>query len=419
MCFSGKRKRVKKIKLVLNLSLKFSGVIKPVSLSSWLSVLGLVLGVSTLVLSLALVDSYEKAFKKGIFSVYSHLRLRVDDQSEELESIKSRVSKVYNKEFHVSPISIKESLLAHKGSVAGVSLIGIDIKSINTVIDLKDKIIKGKYFSKNTVAKSEVIIGKGIQESFNLNVGDKFSVVIPIRSYDESKQFARKILRLRVRAVVDFGTYDYNKRFLMLSKTLVNEVLDQPKNYFSEVRIKLKNADDVIEFQKSWTKLWPSRDYISNWKDESGGLIEAIEIEKIVIFFLVLIMVVVAAFNVSTNLFLNLSKRQRDFSILRTVGLRKKDIALMLSLNGLLLGAIGLFFGFILAFLIKGVLNYILSKGYFLPPEVYKLTSLSISFDGTELFVVAIATLSLCFISALAPALGISRQTVVEGINYD
>jgi|GEM_PF-1577566 len=419
MCLSGKRKRVKKLKLVLNLSLKFSGVIKPISLSSWLSILGLVLGVSTLVLSLALVDSYEKAFKKGIFSVYSHLRLRVDDETETLESVKSRVTKVYNKEFHVSSISIKEALLAHKGSVSGVSLIGIDVKTINSVIDLKDKIIKGAYFSKDAASENEVVIGKGIQENFNLNIGDKFSVVIPIRSYDESKQFARKILRLKVKAVVDYGTYDYNKRFLMLPKTLVNTVLDQPKNYFSEVRIKLKSPDDAIGVQKSWTKLWPSKDYMSNWKDESGGLIEAIEIEKIVIFFLVLIMVVVAAFNVSTNLFLNLSKRQRDFSILRTSGLRKKDIALMLSFNGLLLGSVGLFFGFILAFLIKGVLNYILSKGYFLPPEVYKLTSLNISFDGTELFVVAIATLSLCFVSALAPALGISKQTVVEGINYD
>ena len=446
--------KIKRLKFLSQLALKFSGVLRPFSLSSWLSILGLILGVATLVLSLALVESYEKAFKEGVFSIYSHLNLRVGDESEKLSSVKQRVKAIYKKSFNISEISRKEALLAHQGSVSGVSVVGVNPQSINSVIDIKNKIQEGEFFSDNAEGKTkgkiedkaeskiknktkgktkrkikgktegkteikETLIGIGLQKKFDLKVGDFFVVVVPIRDYNRTDGFSRKILRLKVRGVVDFGTHDYNRRFIMTPKLYVNDIIEKPETYFSEVRIKLSEAEETVQFKKQWYKKWPSKDFLSTWQDESGGLIEAIQIEKIVIFFLVLIMVIVAVFNVSTNLFLNLSKRQKDFSILRTLGFRKKDIAFMLSLNGLFLGSIGLFLGFFLAYSIEKFLNFILIKGYFVPPEVYKLTSLTINLELKHLIIVSLSTLILCFISAIAPSLGIFKQTIVSGVKYE
>ena len=407
-----------RLRLVFQLALKFSGVFRPFSLSSWLSILGLTLGVATLVLSLALVESYEKAFKEGIFSVYSHVNLRVQDKSENLQSIEDRITEIYKKNFNLSGISRKEALMAHKGSVSGVSVIGIETTNINSVIDMQNKIQEGVFFSEKFDEK-EALIGIGLQKNFDLKIDDFFSVVVPIRDYNRTEGFNRKILRLKVIGFVDFGTHDYNKRFVVTPKLYVNEIIEKPEGYFSEVRIKLNEADDAFQFRRDWQENSTFQDVLSTWQDESGGLIEAIQLEKIVIFFLVLIMVIVAAFNVSTNLFLNLSKRQKDFSILRTSGLRKKDIAFMLSINGVLLGAVGLFFGFLLAYSVKKLLNFILINGYFVPPEVYKLTSLTISLEPRHIMVVSLATLSLCFISSLAPSFGTFKQTIVDGIKYE
>lgn len=409
---------MKRFKLISQLALKFSGIVKPFSLSSWLSILGLVIGVATLVLSLALVESYEKAFKEGIFSVYSHVNIRIDNENDTTKAVNERIKEVYKKDYSLSVLSKKEALLAHKGSVSGVSVVGVDSGSINSVIDVKSKIKEGTFFSKETKDK-EALIGIGIQKNFDLKVGDTFAVVVPMRSYERVNGFNRKILNLKVLGVVDFGTHDYNKRFVMTGRDHVNRIIDKTDDYFSEVRLKLSDSEDAFGFRVSWVDKWLGTDYVTTWQDESGGLIEAIKLEKIVIFFLVLIMVVVAAFNVSTNLFLNLSKRQKDFSILRTGGLRKKDIAIMLAINGLLLGSMGLFFGFVLAYVVQALLNFILVNGYFVPPEVYKLTSLEISLEPIHLIVVSIATLFLCFLSALAPALGIFRQNIVSGIKYD
>jgi lipoprotein-releasing system permease protein len=409
---------VKRFKFVCQLALRFSGILRPFSLSSWLSVLGLVFGVATLVLSLALVESYEKAFKEGIFSIYSHVNLRLADESEGLDSVREKAFKVYKKEIHLSAISRKEALLAHKGSVSGVSVVGVDPNTIDQVIDIKRKLKEGTYFSKSSEFK-EALIGIDLQKNFKLKVGDFFSVVVPIRDYNRTEGFSRKILRLKVAGIVDFGTHDYNRRFVMTRRSFVNDIIEKNEDYFSEVRIKLYDADDAALFRSLWIEEWSASDFVSTSQDESGGLIEAIQIEKVVIFFLVLIMVIVAAFNVSTNLFLNLSKRQKDFSILRTTGLRKKDIAFMLSLNGFLLGLVGLFFGFILAYCIQYLLNFILIKGYFVPPEVYKLTSLTISLEPKQMIIVSFSTLVLCFISALAPAFGIFKQSIVGGIKYE
>ena len=411
----------KKIYFLSVLSLKLSGIKKPYSLSSYLSILSLTLGVCTLILSLALVDSYEKAFKEGIFSAYSHANLMLLNAEEQLplSEVKNDIQKIYNQKFNVSPVSRKEALLANKGKVSGVAVIGVDSNTINSVISLKSKITKGNFFNDKKSEWPQTLIGKGLQETFDLKVGDAFSIVIPFKDYMYSEGFERKILKVEIAGVVDFGTHDYNKRFVLVERSEVNKVLSKPKSFFSEVRVKLSNDEDVIALKEDFFENYQSKYWLRTWDEESGGLLEAIKIEKLVIFFLVLIMVVVAAFNVSTNLFLNISKRHKDFSVLQAIGLKRYDIVYILILNGLILALLGVLCGTGLAYLMKFILNLILKNGYFIPPEVYKLTSITIDVDGFQILIVGLATTFLCLVASIAPSFSIFKQSIVEGVKYE
>ena len=412
----------KKIYFLSQLSLKLSGIKKPYSLSSYLSILSLTLGVCTLILSLALVDSYEKAYKEGIFSAYSHANLMLLTPEEEisLDEVKNDIQKIYNHNFSVSPISRKEALLANKGKVSGVAIIGVDSKSINKVISLKSKIIQGEFFTgEKQQQMPETIIGKGIQKAFDLKVGDAFAIVIPFKDYNYSAGFMRKVLKVKIKGVVDFGTHEYNKRFVLVERAEVNKVLSKPKNHYTEVRVKLNKDEDVFLLKENFLESYQSKYWLRTWDEESGGLLEAIKIEKLVIFFLVLIMVVVAAFNVSTNLFLNISKRHKDFSVLQAIGLKRFDIVYILILNGLILALLGVLCGSALAYILKLILNFILQNGHFIPPEVYKLTSITINVDGFQILVVGLATTALCLIASIAPSFSIFRQSIVDGVKYE
>lgn len=401
---------------------KLSGLFKPLNLSSFLSVLSLTVGVATLLVSMALVDSYEKSFKESIHSVFSHALIFPSmESSRSLEKIKEDIKTVYENPVFVSESFKKEGLLAHKGKVSGVLLEGVNQKTIGDVIDLKSKLIEGNYALDGiSVLKTpRVLLGKSLYKKFGLKIGDTFSVVIPQPSLREQTGFSRKVLSYKVGGVVDLGSHNYNKRFVIMDKEHANIAGAKAEGHFSEVRMRFLDEEDAVEFKRQFSNAYAEDYWVQTWKDKSGGLLEAIKIERMVIFFLVLILVVVAAFNVSTNLYLNLAKRLKELSVLQTIGMSKKDISKFMVCNGLLLASFGVVFGLLLAELVIGVCNWVLRSGLFVPPEVYKLTSISIELSLSQFLVVSSSTFLICFVASLAPARSVYGFSIVKGLRYE
>lgn len=414
---------MKKLKWLFYLSFKLSGLIRPITLSSSLSVLSLTIGVATLLVSMALVDSYENNFKDSIRSVFSHAVLYniQGDKNFNIKKVTTDLKKVYPEEILFSPSSKKEALLAHKGKVLGVILDGVDLKTVDQVIDLKNKVIKGQYKLGDSQGdgSTSALLGKDLAENFNLEPGDNFTVVVPTVSYSGTSGFSRKLSNFTVGGLVDLGSHEYNKRFIFAENQKVNEAASRPLDYYSEMRVKI-NDDTEVDLLKSLViKNFSDSYWMQTWKDKSGGLLEAIKVERVVIFFIVLILVVVAAFNVSTNLFLNLAKRLKDFSVLQTVGFSKKDIFKILVVNGILLSLFGIVFGGVLSLIILELLNWILQSGYFVPPEVYKLTHIELSLNFSKFLIVSMATIILCFLAAIAPASNIAKLSITKGLRYE
>ncbi len=406
----------------INIVIRLSGLIRPLTLSSFLSVLSLTVGVATLLVSMALVDSYEKSFKKSIQSVFSHAIITPKHDSKlTISDIKNDILKVYKKNVFISESHKKEGLLAYNGKVSGVVLEGVNLKTIKNVVDFKSKVIQGEF---NLDAKSvskvpQVLIGKEISKKFNLLVGKVFSVVIPQANYNRNDTFSRKIFTYKVSGIIDLGNHSYNKRYILMDKSHVNKASDRENDYFSEIRIKLKDDTDAEIFKLKITNAFPEKYWVKSWKDQSRGLLEAIKIERWIIFSLMLIMIVVAAFNVSTNLYLNLAKKLKDFSVLQTIGMSKSKISKFMILNGFLLACMGLLFGLIVSFIVINFCNYLLSSGVFIPPKVYKLTSIKIELSWSRLLIVSGSTFILCFLASMAPALSVLKLSIVKGLRYE
>lgn len=406
----------------IKLVVKLSGLFRPLTLSSFLSILSLTVGVATLLVSMALVDSYEQSFKSSIHSVFSHAVVYPGSSASLLvKDVEKDISFIYKDKFFVSESHKKEGLLAHMGKVSGVILEGVNQGTINDVIDLKSKVTMGEFIldGESVDKNPRVLVGKGVLKKFNLKLGDVFSVVIPQADYGGGEGFSRKVFSYTVSGVVDLGKHSYNNRFIVMDKFHVNRASAKSSGYFSEVRVRLESGELAQSFKSKLIESFPEKYWVQSWMDKSGGMLEAIYIERMVIFFLVLILVVVAAFNVSTNLYLNLAKRLKEFSVLQTIGMSKRQISNFMILNGLILAFIGVVCGLVLSLLVIALCNYILSSGYFVPPEVYKLTSIELELSFTKLLVVSFATFLLCFLASLAPALSVSKLSIVKGLRYE
>lgn len=406
----------------LSLVVKLSGLFKPLSLSSVLSVLSLTVGVSTLLVSTALVDSYEVSFKGSIQSIFSHVEVYPSyNEDLKVEDIGADIASVYDEDFQITESHKKEGLLAYGGKVAGVVLEGVNPESVEDVIDFRSKLIAGEFAldGEEVSASPRVLVGKEIFKKFKLEVGKVFSIVIPQANYTGREGFSRKVFTYKVGGVVDLGRHSYNKRFIVAHKFHVNKASVKSAEHFSKISVRIADGEKARELKKRILASFPEKYWAQSWEDKSGPLLEAIAVERWVIFFLVLILVVVAAFNVSTNLYLNLSKRLKEFSVLQTIGMPKKDIAKFMILNGLLLAGVGVVCGLLLSFLIMYFCNYLLAAGIFVPPAVYKLTSIEIVLSYQKFLLVSASTFILCFLASLSPAFSVYKLSIVKGLRYE
>lgn len=157
---------------------------------------------------------------------------------------------------------------------------------------------------------------------------------------------------------------------------------------------------------------------IRDWRDVNENLFDAVEIERVVIFFVILIIVIVAAFNISATLYVSVVQRNSDIAILKTLGVSRKQILKIFTLQGVFLGLVGVLLGLVLGMILCQLFMVLQNQFELIPGSVYKIDSIIIKIRMIDVFAITLATLVISFLATLAPALRSSRLTVVEGLRY-
>lgn len=401
-------------------ALRMSGLKYPMDISTLLAIVGLASGVAALLVSLTLVDGYERSLKQSLFNVFSHVVVSPAQPSgTSLSDFRADLEKANLKVLGLSQFLQDEGLLASEGKVLGVSIEGVDPVTLGKVTSLKDRIVDGNFVLEPEGDAPQALFGKGIIERFNLKIGDKVILVIPGVSTAGNQSFSRKVIKLKVGGSLDFGKHFYNKRKIIAHRKVVADFAGVPDDFFSGVRVKLPRAEDAESFRDKVRDIYGTKYWIQSWKDVSSSLLEAIFYERLVIFFIVLILVVVASFNVSTNLYLNLIKRSSDISVLSTLGMSRGALLRLFILNGVIVATVGVIFGLMLAFVVVQLVNYILVHGIFVPPEVYKLSSIELQISVLEVLIVFAVSIFICGIASFVPARTLERFSVIKGLRYD
>ncbi len=388
------------------------------NLSTLLSLVSLAIGIATLITVMALVSGYEKALKASVFDVVGHMLVTkapipIYNVEDEVKNLKQKIS---IQDFSYSPYVQKEALVVSRGKIQGVIVEGLDVNSYASVSNINRRIVSGVMDLAKAANDSGIYVGKGLGEEFKLKLNDTINVVVPFSDYNFG--IRRTVQPFKILGFLDLGKYEYNNRYVLTEITNARKLFEFSDSASTGLRLKFNDPKLALKIQNEIIdKNLPYS--AQTWKDTNLSLFEAIKIERVIIFFILCIMIVIGAFNLSTGLFLSVYKKTADMSVLRSLGLQARHVASIFIIQGLIIGVVGFIFGIALGYLMLQILNFVLASGLFLPPEVYKLNALVLEMNPKDLIFIFLAAMAICLVATISPALKIYKLKPSEGLRYD
>lgn len=384
--------------------------------SGMIALAGLTIGVSCLVVSMAVMSGFEKTLRRSVIDVTGHLQIFSYGQSD-LEDLSERIKKIDHGVLATSEFANLEGVVAHEGQLQGVLVQGVEARHISDVLNIRARLSEGK-FTLSQEEKPQVLIGKGLAHALHLKSGDMFSLVIPVADEVDPSQFRRRKIQMQVAGVLDFGKFDYDERVVIADLRVVQELGGLGQRAMG-LLVRLEEDEKARETgQKIYRELGPSL-RVRDWRDVNENLYQAVQIERVVIFFIVLVIVIAAAFNVASSLYISVVKRYSDIGVLKALGLTKNQLVRVFSYQGLMVGVTGLGAGVILGIILCQGFAWAEKTFSLIPGSIYKIDRIDLSVRPWDLLAITVATLLICFLATLSPAFRGASLTPVEGLRHE
>ena len=389
-----------------------------VSIFSWFSIIGIALGVAAIIIVMSVMNGFRANLTERLIGVNSHLNIYSFNEKinlEEVNTLKNNLdSKAYNK---LLPSIETQGLVISNEVSKGVIIRGYE--DLNSSHYLYNKIITKKLSSINF---NQIIIGDAMAKELNLQIGGKLKLAIP----KTDKSLLGEIPRfktLTVSGIFDFGMYEYDVGLVFISLELAQRLLLYEDNHFNRVEFYLKNPLLVDKF-KSQVDLNITNKGLSlyslSWVERNSSLMNALKVEKNVMFLILTLIIVVASMNIISGLVIFVKEKNKDIAILKTLGFNKIGILKVFFLIGLTIGLIGTilgtFFGIIITENLKHiqiVLETLLETELF-SEEVYFLSTLPSDIKYEEVFFVFFISLIITILSTIFPAI---RASNIDPVN--
>ena len=378
----------------------------------WLGVLGLSLGVGTLIFAMAVISGFEQTLEKSLTDSFGHATITKRSWAPK----KHLVESLKNFQHHVdkiSPFIVIDGVATHNKKVSGVLLEGVETETFSQVLNLKNRFVKGTFPKKGDT--SWALVGKGLAQKINLSVGSRFSNVLLVSSKENS--YLEKI-KLKVIGILDFGNFDYNERFVMTDLRIFQKAFSKP-HQVSGLRLKLKDSEYAEKFKTDFLFQKGLSYHVTYFKERYRNLFEAVKIQKMTLFFVLMLMVLIAAFNISSLLYVGVVQKYSNISLLKSMGLSQNKITLIFCFQGLFIGVVGSLWGVVLGFL--GGLFFEKAQGFwsFLPSRTYHLSRMEVHFEVFDVTLVVLSSLFICFLVSYAPSLKGARTPIIKGLLYE
>jgi len=394
---------------------KKEGFLKVISTFSFI---GIMLGVSILIIVMSVMNGFRTDLTNKILGFNPHLIIKPYNNERINIEFKKQLKDNFNEIEYLDSFS-GEGVVIKSETTKGVLIKGLDQNKKNNFDFLKKILIEG---DKYKIENNEIIVGKQLAIDLNLRVDDKINLLsssfisTPFGGIPKQETYV-------VKGIFSSGFYEFDQNVIFLN---LNETL----NFFSKteedlnLEIYLQNPLEADNIKERIQKI-DSNYYIYSWIDLNKSFFSALKVERNVMFIILTLIIIVAAFNIVSGLTILIKNKTKEIAILKTLGLNNKSIVKSFFLTGFTIGltatVAGLIFGILFAVYIETIrifLSNILNVEIF-PADIYFLDKMPSEINPISILVIFIFSLITTTIASLIPALAIIKMNTVQALKYE
>ena len=381
------------------------------------SFIGISLGVAVLIIVMSVMNGFRTELINKIVGFNAHVTVKPYESPINLEQLNNKNLKLISGELILS--NSGEAIVISKDYTKGLILRGYSSENFLKL----DVVKKGNLIGKSSqLIKNSISIGKELSFNLDLGVGDKVSIMSPVGIETIIGSLPRQETFI-ISSIFDSGLADFDANIAFIN-------LDTLENFFNlkkekrNLEIYLNNPSNIEEEKNKIQKIFKN-EFVYSWADMNSSLFSALKVERNVMFIILSLIIIVAAFNIISGLTILVKNKTRDIAILKSIGVLNKSIVKIFFLVGVIIGTTATFFGIFLGVMFSLYIENLrefLSNTFnisLFPEEIYFLSKMPSEINPTSIFIISLCSIFITIIVSIFPAIKASKLDPVKGLKYE
>ncbi len=387
-----------------------------INIISTFSFLGISLGVAVLIIVMSVMNGFRTELINKINGFNPHIKIFSYESSIDLNKLRNKNIKNISENFFLS--NSGEAVIIHNSYTKGIILRGYlrdDFKKL--------KVINNGNFSGNKlISYNHISIGKELSFILNVDIGDKISVISPssIMSIAGSLPKQKSFI---VESIFESEINEFNQNIAFLNLQDLEEFFDLNKNS-RYLEVILKNPTHINEKKKIFQDIFDNQ-LINTWADLNQSLFSALKVERNVMFIILSLIILIAAFNIISGLTILVKNKTRDIAILKSIGVQSNSITKIFFLVGFLIGTFATLFGIIIGVVfskniekLRSFISDVFNISLF-PEEIYFLSKMPSEIDPISIIIISLFSIGITCLVSIYPAMKASKLDTIKSLKYE
>jgi lipoprotein-releasing system permease protein len=393
-----------------------------ISLINIFSVFGIALGVMALIVVLSVMGGFDRDLKKRILGVYAPITIGGESSLSNYSDILVKLERI--PEVQGASAFVSGQILGQfRNRVYGLYVRAVHPEKEKKTTHIQEYLIQGKLDFKSGSSKRGIVIGNELAKLFHLKLGDTVDLLSPV-SVPTPLGLSSHSLSFKIEGIFDSGMYEYDLNLVYISLEAGQE-LYALGDAVTGITVRVDDLEEVFKVKEAILSQLDHPIRVRTWLEMNKNLFRAILTEKWMMFWILLLIVLVAAFNIASSLIMMVMEKTKEIGILKSIGATGGCILRVFLIQGLMIGIVGTVLGYAGGIALTLNLNPIANAvarwtGFeFFPKDVYYLEKIPTLLDFKQAGIVAFCALILSLLAALYPAFQASRMKPVEAIRYE